>query len=129
MEYTAGGTAEERTDTNGHFNRREYLGHNRWSGCGSGAAGQRLGKDHGGDPRAIRAPDTAQDDRLAALEKDVAQIKQYLDNDKRNIDRLTEGDRVTKHAILALLGHGIDGNNVDEMLKSKHEMEIYLINR
>lgn len=79
--------------------------------------------------KAIKAPDVAQNDRLAALEKDVAQIKQYLDNDKRNIDRLTEGDRVTKHAILALLGHGIDGNNVDEMAKSKHELEIYLINR
>lgn len=78
---------------------------------------------------ALRAPDTAQDDRLAALEQDVGQIKKYLDNDKHSIDRLTEGDRVTKHAILALLGHGIDGNNVDEMTQSKRELEKYLINR
>lgn len=78
---------------------------------------------------AIKAPDTAQDERMASIEKDISQIKRYLDNDKKRIDGLTEGDKVTKHAILALLGHGIDGNNVDEMIKSKHELETYLISR
>lgn len=79
--------------------------------------------------RTIRAPDAAQDDRLANLESDVSKIKGYLENDKRRLDTLSEGDKVTKHAILALLGHGIDGNNVDEMISSKHELEKYLINR
>lgn len=77
----------------------------------------------------LKAPDAAQDDRLANLENDVAKIKGYLENDKRRLDTLSEGDKVTKHAILALLGHGIDGNNVDEMAQSKHELEKYLINR
>lgn len=79
--------------------------------------------------KAIKAPDAAQDDRLTALEEDMAQVKQYLTNDKKAIDGLSEGDKVTKHAILALLGHGIDGNNVEEMIQSKHELEKYLINR
>ena len=79
--------------------------------------------------RTIHAPDAAQDDRLANLESDVAKIKGYLENDKKRLDTLSEGDKVTKHAILALLGHGIDGNNVDEMISSKHELEKYLINR
>lgn len=79
--------------------------------------------------KAIRAPDAAQNSRLTALEEEMAQVKQYLTNDKRAIDGLSEGDKVTKHAILALLGHGIDGNNVDEMIQSKHELEKYLINR
>lgn len=79
--------------------------------------------------KAIKAPDAAQDDRLANLENDVAKIKGYLENDKKRLDTLSEGDKVTKHAILALLGHGIDGNNVDEMVQSKHELEKYLINR
>lgn len=79
--------------------------------------------------RAIKAPDSEQNDRLANLENDVAKIKGYLENDKKRLDTLSEGDKVTKHAILALLGHGIDGNNVDEMISSKHELEKYLINR
>lgn len=79
--------------------------------------------------KAIKAPDAAQDDRLANLESDVAKIKGYLENDKKRLDTLSEGDKVTKHAILALLGHGIDGNNVDEMKKSKKELEDYLIDR
>ena len=79
--------------------------------------------------KAIKAPDVAQNDRLTALEEDMAQVKQYLTNDKKAIDGLSEGDKVSKHAILALLGHGIDGNNVEEMIQSKHELEKYLINR
>lgn len=79
--------------------------------------------------KALKAPDAAQNDRLTNLESDVAKIKRYLENDKNRLDTLSEGDKVTKHAILALLGHGIDGNNVDEMISSKHELEKYLINR
>lgn len=79
--------------------------------------------------KALHAPDAAQDDRLSNLENDVSKIKGYLENDKKRLDTLSEGDKVTKHAILALLGHGIDGNNVDEMISSKHELEKYLINR
>ena len=79
--------------------------------------------------KAIKAPDAAQNSRLDALEGDMILVKQYLTNDKKAIDSLAEGDKVTKHAILALLGHGIDGNNVDEMISSKHELETYLINR
>lgn len=78
---------------------------------------------------AIKAPDTAQNDRLFALEADMAKVKQYLDRDRVLIAGLTEGDKVTKHSILALLGHGIDGNNRDEMIKAKHELETYLIER
>lgn len=58
---------------------------------------------------------------------DMDQIKTYLSNDKRRIDALAEGDKVTKQALLALLGHGIDGNNVDAMIKSKDDLEKYLI--
>lgn len=76
---------------------------------------------------AVKAPGAAQNDRLAQLEDDMDQIKTYLSNDKRRIDALAEGDKVTKQALLALLGHGIDGNNVDAMIKSKDDLEKYLI--
>lgn len=79
--------------------------------------------------KGIRAPDAAQNSRLDALEGDMVLVKQYLTNDKRAIDSLAEGDRITNHAIIALLGHGIDGNNVDEMVECKRDLEKFLINR
>ena len=79
--------------------------------------------------KGIRAPDAAQNSRLDALEEDIILVKQYLTNDKKAIDSLAEGDRITKHAIIALLGHGIDGNNVDEMVECKRDLEKFLINR
>lgn len=87
------------------------------------------GEKIAGIVKGIKAPDAAQNSRLDALEGDMVLVKQYLTNDKKMIDSLAEGDRVTKHAIIALLGHGIDGNNVDEMKSSKRELEKYLINR
>lgn len=78
---------------------------------------------------ALKAPNAAQDDRLGALERRMEKVETFLAKDKVAIDGLTEGDKVTKRAILALLGHGIDGNNTEEMIKSKHEMETYLIER
>lgn len=76
---------------------------------------------------ALKAPDAAQNDRLLALESDMSKVKQYLDNDKKLIAGLMEGDKVTKRALLALLGHGIDGNNVDNMVEAKEKLETYLI--
>lgn len=78
---------------------------------------------------AAKAPNAAQDNRLAALEENMTQVKSYLANDKKRIDGLAEGDKVTKHSLLALLNHGIDGNNVTQMESAKHELEEYLINR
>ena len=78
---------------------------------------------------AAKAPNAAQDDRLAALEDAVEQMQKYLENDKSRIDRLAEGDQVTKRSLLALLNHGIDGNNVAQMQAAKQELENYLINR
>lgn len=79
--------------------------------------------------RTIRAPDTAQNGRLANLEGDVAKIKGYLENDKKRLDTLSEGDKLTKRSLLALLNHGIDGNNVTQMKDAKKELEDYLIDR
>ncbi len=75
--------------------------------------------------RTIHAPDAAQDDRLAKLEGKVAK----LENDKKRLDALAEGDKMTTRSLLALLAHGIDGNNVTQMKDAKKELEDYLIDR
>ena len=79
--------------------------------------------------KAAKVPNEAQDRRLTAAEKDIADIKGFLANDKRRLDSLEEGNRVTQRALIALLGHGLDGNNQKEMATAKADLESYLINR
>lgn len=75
----------------------------------------------------LKAPNEAQDQRLTALEKDVKKVFTYLDNDKKSIDRLAAGNRVTQQALLALLAHGIDGNNIEQMQNAEKALENHLI--
>lgn len=79
--------------------------------------------------KAARAPDIAQNERLKALEDDMKQVKQYLTNDYDRLNGLENTTRITMRAQLALLAHGIDGNNVKQMEDAKKEIEEYLINR
>jgi hypothetical protein len=79
--------------------------------------------------RAAKAPNDEQDRRITAAEKDITDIKGFLDKDKKRLDTLEDGNRVTQRAILALLGHGLDGNNQKEMKDAKAALENHLINR
>lgn len=79
--------------------------------------------------RAAKAPNERQDERLSAAEKDIKDIKGFLAQDKKRLDTLEDGNRVTQRAILALLGHGLDGNNQKQMEEAKHALESHLINR
>lgn len=79
--------------------------------------------------KAAKAPNEEQDRRLTEAEKDIRDIKGFLANDKKRLDSLEEGNRVTQRALIALLGHGLDGNNQKEMATAKADLESYLINR
>ena len=59
----------------------------------------------------------------------MREVDEYLALDKRRLDNMDEGNRVTQRALLALLAHGIDGNNVEQMEKAKSALEEHLINR
>lgn len=76
-----------------------------------------------------KAPNERQDKRLSALEDHMKEVDEYLALDKRRLDTMDEGNRVTQRALLALLAHGIDGNNVEQMEKAKTALEEHLINR
>ncbi len=77
----------------------------------------------------VKAPNAAQDDRLDRLEADMEKVMAFLGNDKKHLDLLDEGNRVTQRALLALLAHGIDGNNLHQLEKAKSDLEEYLVNR
>lgn len=79
--------------------------------------------------RAAKAPNQKQDARLSALEARVAKHDEYFEKDKQRLESIEDGNRVTQRAILALLAHGIDGNEVEAMKSAKKELQDYLIKR
>ncbi len=79
--------------------------------------------------RAIKAPSKELEQRISALEELNKTHAGYLDADKKRLAALEEGNRMTAKAILALLDHGIDGNDIEAMKTAKVELQDYLIRR
>jgi hypothetical protein len=79
--------------------------------------------------RAAKAPNAKQDERLDRVEKHLEEVDGFLDIDKKRLDSIEEGNRATQRALLALLDHGIDGNNTKQMQHAKEELQNHLINR
>lgn len=77
----------------------------------------------------VREPEKKQDERITDLERRVAKHDEFLDRDKERLEAIEEGNRVTQRAILALLAHGIDGNDIDALRAAKTELQDYLIKR
>lgn len=76
-----------------------------------------------------KAPNIKQDERLNRVEKHLEEVDKFLDVDKKRLDSLEEGNRATHQALLALLDHGIDGNNIEQMHNAKKALQTYLISR
>jgi hypothetical protein len=79
--------------------------------------------------QAAKAPNARQDDRLKALEEWREVVDGKLAHDHDRFESLDQGNRVTQRALLALLDHGIDGNNIEQMQHAKEELQNHLINR
>lgn len=79
--------------------------------------------------KAAKAPNEKQDERLDALEKWRSEVDERLIRGNTHFDSIDEGNRVTQRALLALLEHGIDGNNTEKMVQAKEALETHLINR
>lgn len=79
--------------------------------------------------QAAKAPNAKQDERLSDLEEWRKCVDSKLENDKKHLDAIDEGNRATQRALLALLDHGIDGNNIEQMQHAKEALQNHLINR
>lgn len=79
--------------------------------------------------KAAKAPNDAQNKRLDDLEDWRKSVDRILASDKTHLDSIDDGNRATQRALLALLDHGIDGNNIDQMKHAKEELQNHLINR
>lgn len=79
--------------------------------------------------KAARAPSQKQDERLAALEAWRRTVDSKLDKNNCRLESIEEGNRASQRALLALLDHGIDGNNIEQMQTAKETLQNHLINR
>lgn len=88
----------------------------------------------------IKRPNQIQDQKIAQLEKDVEEIRDEMkenkekaedrfENTKKHIKAAEEANAVTQRALLALLSHAINGNDIDNLRKAKTDLESYLTRR
>lgn len=78
--------------------------------------------------KAVKAPEQRQSEDIRRLKSDVADIKDKLARDKARLDAADAANHVTQEALLALLEHGLNGNNVEQMTNAKSKLQNYLIN-
>lgn len=79
--------------------------------------------------KAAKAPNVIQDERLASLEAWRKEVDRTLTREENRLESIDAGNRVTQRALLALLDHGIDGNNITQMQHAKEELQEHLISR
>ncbi len=79
--------------------------------------------------KAAKAPNAEQDKRIGDLEAWKKSADDKFDNDNKRIGKLESGDRVTHKALLALLDHSLDGNNVQQMQEAKASLQDHLVSK
>ena len=78
--------------------------------------------------RAAKAPEKAQNDEIDEIKRRLDKVEIKLESDKKQIADSKECNHVLTQGMLALLEHGINGNNIDQMREAKKGVESYLIN-
>jgi hypothetical protein len=80
-----------------------------------------------------KKPNALQDALLSEHEKRIAQHddmlkkhEEYLTRDKKRFEEIERGNRLTQEAILALLSHALDGNNLSDLETSRDHLHDYL---
>ena len=76
--------------------------------------------------RAVEAPNAAQDARIDDHELRIQKLERHQENDKRELDAIKEYNRISALAQIALLDHGLDGNNIKPMEDAKSKLNNWL---
>ena len=79
--------------------------------------------------KTAKAPVEQHDKRIDDLEKRMEAVEKGQIKNEDHLTAVDDSNRVTQLALLALLDHGIDGNNIDQMRHAKEELQTHLINR
>ena len=83
-----------------------------------------------------RAPEATQnirldtiDRRLDDIDKTIAQFREYFTNDDNRFKAIEKSNKVTQTALLALLKHSLNGNDMDSLKEAEKSLEEYLIDK
>lgn len=79
--------------------------------------------------KAAKAPTDQLNTRITNLEQWRLEVDRKLNSDNDHLIAIDNDNRITQRALLALLDHGIDGNNISQMQHAKEELQDHLINR
>lgn len=88
-----------------------------------GAAAERISKAR----KAAQAPTDELSTRVSNLEKWRTEVDGKLGRDYAELRKIHLGNHAIFQALLALLDHGIDGNNISQMQDAKKELQDHLI--
>ena len=78
--------------------------------------------------KSAKAPEQRQEKEIKEIKERLDKVERKVDNDKIQIADIREGNHAITKGVLALLEHGINGNNIQQMKDAKHDVEEYLIN-
>lgn len=77
----------------------------------------------------VRKPTIQQDHRLDDIDEKLKEHDELLVDEGTRLELLNTGSATTQKALLALLSHAIDGNNVYELKAARKELQDFLIER
>lgn len=84
----------------------------------------------------LKEPENAQNDkiketneRVSNIERKLESYDEFFNKDNKRIAAIEEGNRVTQKALLALMSHAINGNDVDKLKEAENALREYLINK
>lgn len=83
-----------------------------------------------------RAPEQRQNERLDNIDKRldehdkvIEQFKGYFTNDDNRFKAIEKSNKVTQTALLALLKHSLNGNDIESLKRAEKSLEEYLIEK
>lgn len=84
----------------------------------------------------IKAPERAQDKRIELIElkldkqeKTIEKFKEFFANDDNRFKSIEKSNKITQGALLALLKHALNGNDINSLKDAEKTLESYLIDK
>lgn len=77
----------------------------------------------------IKEPEKKQDERIKACEDRIDKLESNGEHDDKRFKEIEEGNKITQEALLALLKHSINGDEIEALKDAEKNLEKYLINK
>ena len=78
--------------------------------------------------KAAKAPEHQQNKEIKDIKARLEKIERDIAKDEKQLNDTRECNHVITKGVLALLDHGINGNNIDQMKEARQDVNQYLIN-